>query len=83
MEKEQSRGSFDGAAWFERQVQKRTRDELTGRGSTASTHSREYKLEYARQLKLFRAERAEIKKRRKEKYLARMEKKMGSVRPAV
>ncbi len=67
--------TFNGAAWFDRQVQRRTRAALTERGSSASTKSREYKTEYARQLALFRAERAEVKRRKKEKYAALLEKK--------
>ena len=66
---------FDGARWFEQQVQRRTRAALTERGSTASAHSREYKTEYARQLKLFRAERKEIKRRKAEKHAALRAKK--------
>ncbi len=67
---------FDGKAWFDRQVHSRTRAALDARGSKASTHSREYRTEYARQLVLFRAERAEVKRRKHEKYLERLEKKM-------
>lgn len=66
---------FNGAAWFDQQVCNRTRAALTARGSIASTRSREYKEEYARQLKLFRAERAEKKRRKAEKYAALMAKK--------
>ncbi len=66
---------FNGAAWFERQVQLRTRNALTERGSTAKTKSREYKTEYARQLALFRAERMEVKRRKREIYLARLERR--------
>lgn len=66
---------FDGAAWFDRQVHRRTRAALDERGCIASTKSREYRTEYARQLKLFRAERAEVKRRKKEKYTALLEKK--------
>ena len=68
------RGRFNGALWFEHQVQSRTRAALTERGSHASTRSREYKDEYARQLALFRAERAEIKRRKAAKYAAILEK---------
>ena len=71
---------FNGAAWFDRQVQLRTRAALDARGSCASTRSIEYQREYARQLALFRAERAEIKRRKAEKYLARMEKKLAAER---
>lgn len=63
---------FNGAVWFDRQVQRRTRVALNARGSKAKTKSPEYVTEYERQLKLFRAERAEVKKRKKEKYLARL-----------
>ena len=69
---------FNGAAWFDHQVQKRTRNALTERGSTASTKSREYRTEYARQLKLFRAERAEVKRRKREKYAALLAKKQSA-----
>lgn len=54
---------FDGAAWAIQQVRFRTRAALKDRGSRASTRSREYQAEYQRQLALFRAERAEKKKR--------------------
>ena len=73
-EKKRSNG-FDGAGWFERQVHLRTRAALNDQGIIASSHSREYKTEYARQLLLFRAERAEFKRRKHEKHLARMAKK--------
>ena len=66
---------FDGARWFDQQIQRRTRAALTERGSTASTHSREYKTEYARQLELFRAERKEKKRRKAEKRAALRAKK--------
>ena len=56
---------FNGAAWSERQVRNRTRAALTERGSKAPTYSREYKIEYARQAALFRAERIEKKNRNK------------------
>ena len=69
---------FNGAAWFDHQVQKRTRNALTERGSKAKTKSREYKTEYARQLKLFRAERAEVKRRKREKYAALLAKKQSA-----
>ena len=66
------RQAFNGAVWFDRQVQRRTRAALNARGSKAKTKSPEYVTEYERQLKLFRAERAEIKKRKREKHLARL-----------
>ena len=69
---------FNGAAWFDQQVQRRTRAALNERGSTASTKSREYRTEYARQLKLFRAERAEVKRRKKKKYAALLAKKQSA-----
>ena len=75
MEQHHPRGRFNGAAWFEQQVKKRTRDALTERGIAAKTNSPEYQREYARQLKLFRAERAEVKRRKAEKYAALMERK--------
>ena len=71
---------FNGAAWFDHQVQKRTRNALTERGSKAKTKSREYKTEYARQLVLFRAERMEVKQKKAEKYAALMEKKLSEER---
>lgn len=71
---------FNGAAWFDRQVHIRTRTALTERGSTASSRSLEYKTEYKQQIKLFRAERAEVKKRKHEKHLARIEKKLAAKR---
>jgi hypothetical protein len=71
---------FNGAAWFDHQVQKRTRNALTERGSKAKTKSREYKTEYARQLALFRAERMEVKRKKAEKYAALMEKKLSEER---
>ena len=55
---------FNGAAWAEKQVRIRTRAALTARGSKVSTHSREYMMEYALQLALFRAERIEKKRKR-------------------
>ena len=66
---------FNGAAWFERQVQYRTRAALTERGSTAKSKSQEYQAEYARQLALFRAERMDVKRKKAERYAARMERK--------
>ena len=71
---------FNGAAWFDYQVQKRTRAALNERGSKAKTKSREYKTEYARQLALFRAERMEVKRKKAEKYAALMEKKLSEER---
>lgn len=71
---------FNGAAWFDHQVQKRTQNALTERGSKAKTKSREYKTEYARQLALFRAERMEVKRKKAEKYAALMEKKLSEER---
>ena len=59
------RKRFNGAAWFERQIKKRTRAALTARGSKAPTHSREYQLEYALQKSLLRAERMEKKQQKK------------------
>ena len=56
------RKRFNGSAWFEKQVQMRTRAALQARGSKASTHSREYQQEYALQLSLFSAERTEKKR---------------------
>ena len=76
MAHDKSRGGFDGAAWFERQVRRRTREALCARGSEASTRSAEYRAEYARQLLLFRAERAAVKKRKAEIYAERLKKRM-------
>ena len=73
-----SRGSFNGSAWFENQVRRRTRAALRERGSEASTKSAEYRAEYKRQIKLFCAERAAIKKRKAEKRAEQMKKKMGA-----
>ena len=75
MAHDNSRGGFNGAAWFERQVRARTRAALRERGSAASTHSAEYRAEYARQRRLFQAERAEIKRRKAEIFAERMKKK--------
>ena len=69
---------FDGATWFDRQVSIRTRAALDERGSTAESSSLEYKTEYARQVKLFRAERAIIKQRKKEKHIAKSKKRMAA-----
>ena len=71
---------FNGAAWADRQVHRRTRAALTERGSQAGTNSREYKTEYKQQWKLFAAERTEIKQRKKKKYLARMNKRLAAER---
>ena len=71
---------FNGAAWFDHQVQKRTRNALTERGTKAKAKSREFKTEYARQLALFRAERMEVKRKKAEKYAALMEKKLSEER---
>ena len=71
---------FNGAVWFDRQVQRRTRAALNVRGSKAKTKSPEYVTEYERQLKLFRAERAEVKKRKKEKHLARLAEQQSTER---
>lgn len=78
MEEKTKQSGFNGAAWFEQQVCKRTRAALNDRGINASSHSREYQTEYARQMRLFRAERAEVKRRKHEKYLARMARKMAA-----
>ena len=75
MNEHSSGNRFNGAAWFDRQVASRTRAALDARGSTASTKSREYRIEYARQLALFRAERAKVKRRKAEKYAALLAKK--------
>ena len=75
MEEKIKQSGFNGAAWFERQVRMRTRIALNDRGIVASPHSREYQTEYAQQLRLFRAERAEVKRRKHEKCLARLAKK--------
>ena len=80
VEQRERQSRFNGAAWFERQVQLRTRAALTERGSTAKTKSQEYKTEYARQLELFRAERAEVKRKKAERYAALMEKKLSEER---
>ena len=70
---QQGTGSrFNGALWFEQQVAKRTRAALTARGSNAPVNSREYQVEHAKQLVRFRAERAEVKRRKAEKYAALM-----------
>lgn len=84
MKNQNSRKRFDGAAWFERQVCIRTRAALRERGSTALRGSAEYRAEYSHQLKLFRAERAEVKRRKAEKYAERLKKKNADAetRPA-
>ena len=66
---------FDGNKWFENKVRNRTRAALTERGSKASAHSAEYNAEYKKQYALFRAERAEIKRSKHEKKLARRKEK--------
>ena len=71
---------FDGAAWADRQVHRRTRAALSERGSQAGTHSREYRTEYKQQWKLFAAERTEIKRRKEEKRLARVKKRLAAER---
>ena len=71
---------FDGAAWADRQVHRRTRAALNERGSQAGTNSREYKTEYKQQWKLFAAERTEIKRRKEEKRLARVKKRLAAER---
>ena len=78
MAQDNSRGGFNGSAWFDRQVRTRTRAALRERGSTASPRSLEYRDEYERQLLLFRAERAAVKKRKAEIYAARLKKRMIS-----
>ena len=78
MEDKRKRKRFDGATWFDRQVSIRTRAALDERGSTAESSSLEYKTEYARQVKLFRAERAIIKQRKKEKHIAKSKKRMAT-----
>ena len=75
MNEKSNRNRFNGAAWFDRQVASRTRAALQARGSTATTKSRAYKTEYARQLALLRAERAEVKRCKAEKYAALLAKK--------
>ena len=80
MEKKGGYQRFDGRAWLIKQVHKRTSDKLKENGIEASTHSVIYKTEYARQMALFRAERAEIKRRKKEKHLEREQKRMNGGR---
>ena len=75
MPQDHSHSRFDSNLWFENQVRRRTRAALRERGSEASTKSAEYRAEYKRQLALFRAERAEIKKRKAEKRAEQMKKK--------
>ncbi len=65
---------FNGNVWFENQVRFRTRAALTAKGSKAGCRTAEYNQEYQRQLALFRAERAEVKRRKQEKNLARAKK---------
>ena len=78
MDDKRSYQTYDAAAWYERQVHSRTRAALNERGSNANTHSREYKTEYKRQQELFILERREIKRRKKEKYLAQVEKRLAA-----
>ena len=78
MEKKGKQNGFNGAAWFDRQVHCRTRAALAAQGVTASSRSLEYKAEYARQKKLFRSERAEVKRRKHEKHIARMKKNLAA-----
>ena len=80
MEEKRTYKPFDGKAWFDRQVHRRTRAALNEQGSIVSKKSREYKTEYARQLALFRAERMEVKRKKAEKYAALMEKKLSEER---
>ena len=79
----QRQSVFNGAAWFDRQVRQRTRTALTERGSKAGTKSREYKVEYARQLQFFRAGRAEVKRRKAERHAALMEQKLPEERTGI
>ena len=74
MEGKKKYRQYDVAAWYERQVHSRTRAALDERGSHANTHSSEYKTEYKLQQELFIAERRERKRRKREKYLARVAK---------
>jgi hypothetical protein len=74
MDDKRSHPTYDVAAWYKRQVHSRTRAALNERGSHADTHSREYKTEYKLQQELFIAERRERKRRKREKYLARVAK---------
>ncbi len=83
VEERKKRSRFDGNAWFEQQVRTRTRNALTARGVKASAHSQAYRDEYARQLALFRAERAEIKERRRKKYAEREKKRLNAGRTGV
>lgn len=78
MDEKGSYQTYDVAAWYKRQMHSRTRAALNERGSKAGIHSREYKTEYKRQQELFIAERREIKRRRKEKYLARVKKRLAA-----
>ena len=84
MSQDYSRGTFDGARWFDQQVRTRTRAALNDRGSHASSRSAEYRKEYQLQLLLFRAERAAVKRRRAEINAERLKKKADSeARPAL
>jgi len=82
MDEQKTVKRFNGAAWFDRQVQRRTRAALTQRGSKASTRSKEYKAEYARQLECFRAERAEVKRRKEVARIIREQNKAKAERRA-
>ena len=62
---------FNGAAWFEKQVHRRTRVALAERGSTAKSNSFEYRREYQRQLAAFRAIRWEKKAEKAKKHAER------------
>ncbi len=62
---------FNGAAWFEKQVHRRTRAALAERGSTAKANSREYRMEYERQRTAFRAIRREKKAEKAKKHAER------------
>ncbi|MCR4805358.1 MAG: hypothetical protein K5981_06845 [Clostridia bacterium] len=80
MGENERRCRFDGNAWFLNQVRCRTRAALNARGSRAKADSSEYKAEYARQLKLFRAERAEVKQRRRKKFQEREKNRLNAGR---
>ena len=82
MEHENTHRRFNGAAWFDQQVRRRTREALNARGSNASTHSAVYRAEYARQLELFRRERTAVKQHRAEKYAQRLSRQTEAQRGA-
>ena len=63
---------FDGSLWFENELRRRTREALNEKGLKAGTGSPVYRAEYARQLEILRAERAEVKRRRAEKLAQRL-----------